>query len=332
MIAIEAEGLTKVYRNAVTAVDHIDLKVNEGEIFGFLGPNGTGKTTTIKLLTTLVRPTKGYARVLGQDVVKNADHVRRLIGTVPQGLSVDDDLTGMSNLILSSKLYHVPSNVAKKRVKELLEMVGLTDAAQRNVETYSGGMRKRLELIVGLIHQPKILFLDEPTLGLDVQTRSIMWKYIKSLNTNHGITIFLTTHYLEEADSLCDRVAIIDGGKIKVEGSPLQLKNTLGGDVIDLVVINADDSVVDMIRKNNFVRQIDVNNTHYRIKVAKGEESLPLLLEQLNRSGKQVHSVSLKKPTLDEVFLEHTGKSLRDADEGSDDARKQIYMTRRMRR
>jgi len=231
---IEVENLTKIYKGNIKAVDGISFDVDEGALFGFLGPNGAGKTTTIKLLTTLASITSGKATVLGYDVSKQPKMVRKSIGIVPQDLTIDNDLKGIENVMLAAKLYHVPNHVAKKQVEDLLELVGLTDAANRLVSTYSGGMRKRLELIVGLVHEPKVLFMDEPTLGLDVNTRKIIWDYIRKLNKEKKVTIFMTTHYLEEADALCDVAAIIDRGKIGARGSPEELKEILGGEVVTI--------------------------------------------------------------------------------------------------
>ena len=236
MDAISVENLSKIFNKKIVALDDVNFKVKNGEVFGFLGPNGAGKTTTIKVLTTLLRPTKGKVNVAGFDVIKEPDAVRSSIGIVPQSLTLDDDLKGITNLLLSAKLYHVPDKLAKERAEQLLDMVNLKDAIDRKVETYSGGMRKRLELIVGLIHEPKILFLDEPTLGLDIQTRSVIWKYLKNLNKEKKLTIFITTHYLEEADYLCDRIGIIDKGKIMVVDSPSRLKDELGGDIINIKI------------------------------------------------------------------------------------------------
>ena len=212
---IEAENLTKVYNGKVKAVDHISFSVDEGEIFGFLGPNGAGKTTTIKMLNTLATITEGRASVAGHDVSREPGPIRDSIGVVPQELTADDELKGIENLILTARLHHVTGDAAHKRAQELLKLVDLEAAADRKVRTYSGGMRRRLQLAMGLVHMPKVLFLDEPTLGLDLQTRKKMWDYIGKLNREHGLTVFMTTHYLEEADSLCNRVAIIDKGTIK---------------------------------------------------------------------------------------------------------------------
>ena len=233
MAIIEAKGLTRRF-DGLVAVDHIDLDVEEGEIFGFLGPNGAGKTTTIKMLTTLLKPSEGEAKVCGYDVVKQPDLVRRSIGVVFQEPALDDQLTGRENLDFHARLYGLNKREREERIEEVLKLVGLADRADELVKNYSGGMRRRLEIARGFIHHPRILFLDEPTLGLDVQTRRAIWNYIMKLNKKEGITIFLTTHYLEEADRLSDRVAIIDNGKILAVDSPRKLKDMIGSDVITL--------------------------------------------------------------------------------------------------
>ncbi|MCX8176592.1 MAG: ATP-binding cassette domain-containing protein, partial [Candidatus Bathyarchaeota archaeon] len=228
---VQVKGLTKVF-NKIVAVDHVTFDVFEGEIFGFLGPNGAGKTTTINMLTTILKPTEGWATVCGYDIVKEAGTVRNLIGVVPQEYTADEDLTGYENVILCANLYGLPKDLAKKRAAELFELAGLTKFKDKKVETYSGGMRRRLELICGLINMPKVLFLDEPTLGLDVQTRKAIWQYIRLLKEEFGVTVFMTTHYLDEADNLCDRIAIIDDGKLVVVGSPNTLKENLCEDIL----------------------------------------------------------------------------------------------------
>ena len=311
MHVIETNNLTKRFGTLV-AVDHVSFSVEEGEIFGFLGPNGAGKTTTINMLTTLMSPTEGSAKVGGLDVEKQDDKVREIVGLVPQDITVDDDLTGMENMMLQAKLYHVPTKVAKERIREVLNLVGLTEAANRRVETYSGGMRKLLELAEGLIHYPKVLFLDEPTLGLDVQTRVVVWDYIKKLRDKRGITMFLTTHYMEEADLLCDRIAIIDYGKIVALDTPQNLKDSLGGDIIEM---EFDQSSVDNTKTLSSLSQVkDVKKIGdvYRIKVSKGEEALPKIMEKVLKKNLRISKVSLVKPTLDQVYLEHTGRSLRE--------------------
>ena len=318
MEIVNVKNLSKVFDKEIVAVDNVSFQVKKGEIFGFLGPNGAGKTTTIKILTTLLQPTKGQVNIATFDVVKNPDEVRSSIGIVPQALTLDDDLKGMTNLLLSAKLYHVPDKIAKERADELLELVGLKDAAGRDVSTYSGGMRKRLELIIGLIHNPKVLFLDEPTLGLDIQTRSVIWDYLKKLNKENGLTIFITTHYLEEADLLCDRIAIIDQGKVLIEDTPSNLKQKLGGDIIEISV-DSHVKAKDLISELDYVEKIDVVEEKLRIKAEKGDEVLPLILEICKVNNIKVKTVSLSRPSLDEVFLEYTGKSMRDTGTGFSD-------------
>ena len=330
MSVIEANNLTKRFGKLV-AVDHVSFSVNEGEIFGFLGPNGAGKTTTINMLTTLINPSEGSAKVGGFDVAKQDGKVREIVGLVPQDLTVDEDLTGMENLMLQAKLYHVPIKVAKERITEALNLVGLTEAANRKVETYSGGMRKRLELAEGLIHYPKVLFLDEPTLGLDVQTRVVIWDYIKRLRDERGITMFLTTHYMEEADVLCDRLAIIDLGKIVVLDTSQNLKDSLGGDIIELEFNEDSDDNTKMLSSMSQVRDVKRIGSVYRVKVSKGEEALPEIMERLLKKKMRIRKVSLVKPTLDQVYLEYTGRSLREAQGERGDAFKRHIMLRRIR-
>ena len=318
MEIVNVKNLSKVFDKEIVAVDNVSFQVKKGEIFGFLGPNGAGKTTTIKILTTLLQPTNGQVNIATFDVKKNPDAVRSSIGVVPQALTLDDDLKGITNLLLSAKLYHVPDKIAKERANELLELVGLKDAATRDVSTYSGGMRKRLELIIGLIHNPKVLFLDEPTLGLDIQTRSVIWDYLKKLNKENGLTIFITTHYLEEADLLCDRIAIIDQGKVLVEDTPSKLKEKLGGDTIEIQVDNAV-KAKKLISEFSSVEKIDMIEEKLRIKTDKGNEVLPSILEICKGNNINVKAVALSKPSLDEVFLEYTGRSLRDTGAGFKD-------------
>ena len=329
MEAIRVKNLSKIFNKNIIAINKVSFTVKEGEIFGFLGPNGAGKTTTIKVLTTLLKPTNGEVSVASFDVEKESDAVRSSIGVVPQALTLDDDLKGITNLMISAKLYHVPDKIAKERAKDLLNLVGLTDAANREVNTYSGGMRKRLELIIGLVHEPKILFLDEPTLGLDIQTRYVIWKYLKNLNKEKGLTIFITTHYLEEADFLCDRIGIIDQGKILVENSPSELKEKLGGDIIEIMVDEVND-IKKELEKQSIVKKVDINEQNLRIEVEKGDIALPIILEVCSSKGIIVKRASLTRPSLDEVFLKYTGKSLRDAESTNTDNFTR-YLTRRNR-
>ena len=318
MEIVNVKNLSKIFDKEIVAVNNVSFQVKKGEIFGFLGPNGAGKTTTIKILTTLLQPTKGQVNIASFDVVKNPDGVRSSIGIVPQALTLDDDLKGMTNLLLSAKLYHVPDKIAKERANELLELVGLKDAARRDVSTYSGGMRKRLELIIGLIHNPKVLFLDDRTLGLDIQSRSVICDYLKKLNKENGLTIFITTHYLEEADLLCDRIAIIDQGEVLIEDTPSNLKQKLGGDIIEISV-DSHVKAKDLISELDYVEKIDVVEEKLRIKAEKGDEVLPVILEICKVNNIKVKTVSLSRPSLDEVFLEYTGKSMRDTGTGFSD-------------
>ncbi|MEM1551510.1 MAG: ATP-binding cassette domain-containing protein [Candidatus Bathyarchaeia archaeon] len=328
---IRAENLTKVFNKSLVAVDHVTFSVRDGEIFGFLGPNGAGKTTTINMLITVLKPTEGIASVLGYDIVKQANEVRKVIGVVPQEYTADEDLTGYENIMLCADLYGIPRETAKKRALELLELVELTEFKDKRVETYSGGMRRRLELACGLINRPKVLFLDEPTLGLDVQTRAATWEYIRRLKKEYGMTLFMTTHYLEEADALCDRIAIIDHGKIVVTGSPSELKDSLGGDIITISIKeNAD--VTSIIKSVENVKEVRSENGAYRIKTENGEATAPLIIEALRKKGYTVTRLSLTEPTLNEVYLEYTGRAMRDTEESRMEIMAQRLHLRRARK
>jgi ABC-2 type transport system ATP-binding protein len=327
---IKAEGLTKVFNHNLVAVDHIDFSVKHGEIFGFLGPNGAGKTTTINILITVLKPTAGEASVLGYDIAKEANAVRNIIGVVPQEYTADEDLTGYENILLCADLYGIPRDVSKKRASELLELVELTAFKDKKVQTYSGGMRRRLELTCGLVNRPKVLFLDEPTLGLDVQTRAATWNYVRMLKKEFGMTLFMTTHYLEEADALCDRIAIIDHGKIVVVGSPEELKHSLGGDLITLAIKENED-VTGLIQKVEHVKEVRKQDGTYRIKAEFGEVTTPFIIEALRRKGYTVTKLTLTEPTLNEVYLEYTGKSMRDAEESREAVFAQRMTVRRAR-
>ncbi|MEM0451688.1 MAG: ATP-binding cassette domain-containing protein [Nitrososphaerota archaeon] len=328
---IVVENLTKIFNKNIVAVDHVSFTVREGEIFGFLGPNGAGKTTTINMLTTVLKPTSGTAYVMGYDIVKQADMVRRVIGVVPQEYTADEDLTGYENLILCGDLYGLPREISKKRALELLELMELTKFKDKKVETYSGGMRRRLELACGLINRPKILFLDEPTLGLDVQTRMAIWDYIKKLREEYSMTIFMTTHYMEEADNLCDRIAIIDHGKIIVTGTPSELKNSVGSDVIELTLREIED-VSERLLRIEYVKNVVRKENVYVIQVEDGEVAVPVIIEVLKNHGYGVVKLSLRKPSLDEVYLMYTGRSIRDIEESRESAIVQRIMMRRARR
>ncbi|MGA2664003.1 MAG: ATP-binding cassette domain-containing protein [Nitrososphaerales archaeon] len=328
---IEAENLTKVYKGRVKAVDGISFSVEEGEIFGFLGPNGAGKTTTIKMLNTLATITAGRATVAGHDVSRDPGAVRDAIGVVPQELTADDELNGEENLMLAARLHHVGRDDAHRRTAELLKLVDLEQAANRKVRTYSGGMRRRLQLAMGLVHMPKVLFLDEPTLGLDIQTRAKMWDYIGRLNRESGLTVFMTTHYLEEADSLCHRVAIMDKGAIRISGTPAELKEKVGGDILTLELSTDAADLSDFFRSVPDVSEVTRTGQVYRIKLPKTEAALPVIVEGVVRKGVQIRSISFTKPTLDQVFLEVTGKSMRDEDVTESDSATQNFMMEKAR-
>jgi len=329
--ALVVEGLTKVFNKNLVAVDHVNFTVKEGEIFGFLGPNGAGKTTTINMLITVLKPTGGNAIVCGFDISKQPSEVRNCIGVVPQEYTADEDLTGRENILLCADLYGIPGEDSKKRAQELLELVELTKFKDKQVTTYSGGMRRRLELACGLINRPHVFFLDEPTLGLDVQTRAATWNYIKLLKKEYGMTIFMTTHYLEEADMLCDRVAIIDHGKIVTVGTPDALKEGLGGDIMTLSIKDSDADISKIIEKVPRVKEVKKQDGAYRIKVEDGEETAPTIIDAIRTEGHKVTRLSLTKPTLDEVYLEYTGKSMREEEESKETLFRQRVTMRRAR-
>ncbi|MGD0071310.1 MAG: ATP-binding cassette domain-containing protein [Candidatus Bathyarchaeia archaeon] len=308
---VKVEKLSKTFGN-LKAVDNVSFEIKEGEIFGLLGPNGAGKTTTINMLTTLLKPTSGDAKVCGFNILKQANEVRRNVGVVPQEYTADEDMTGKNNILLCADLYGIPRSDSKPHAEELLKLVELQDAANKKVSTYSGGMRRRLELACGLINYPRLLFLDEPTLGLDVQTRTAVWKYIKTLKEEYRMTLLMTTHYLEEADSLCDRIAIIDHGHIIKIGSPEELKESVGGDVIVVVIKELEPDISSDIAQIKLVKDVKKNNNTYRIKAELGEEASPQITDLIRSKGLHVTRVSLTKPTLDEAYLEFTGRSLRE--------------------
>ncbi len=328
---IEVSDLTKKF-GELTAVNHVSFQVREGEIFGFLGPNGAGKTTTINMLTTVLRPNGGTAKVNGHDVSHEALDVRRSIGLVPQEYTADEDLTGMENLLLIASLYEVPKAEARSRAADLMELVQLKDAADRTVDTYSGGMRRRLELAIGLVNRPKVLFLDEPTLGLDVQTRTAVWDYIRLLKAKYHMTLFMTTHYLEEADNLCDRIAIIDHGKIVALDTPTALKDSLGGDIVEIHVNRpGEDGLAAALGAIPNVKQVLPVDGGYRLTVANGEETAPLILDTIRAQNLKATRISIAKPTLDEVYLARTGRTLREEEGSREEMMRQRMTTRRAR-
>jgi ABC-2 type transport system ATP-binding protein len=308
---IAVRNLSKTF-GKLKAVDNVSFEVKTGEIFGFLGPNGAGKSTTINMLTTLLKPSSGTAQVCGYDVYKNANEVRRNVGVVPQEYTADEDMTGRDNIILCADLYGLSRSISQPHAEELLKLVELTDAANRKVSTYSGGMRRRLELATGLINYPKLLFLDEPTLGLDVQTRTAVWNYIRMVKQQYHMTLFLTTHYLEEADALCGRIAIIDHGHIVKIGTPDELKASVGGDVIVIGVVEKTPDISSAIARIELVKDVKKNDGVYRIKAERGEEATPEIIDLIRSRGLHVTKIALTKPTLDEAYLEYTGRSMRE--------------------
>ncbi|CAG0996668.1 Linearmycin resistance ATP-binding protein LnrL [Flavobacteriales bacterium] len=315
LYAIETSGITKRF-DEVNAVNKISISVKPGELFGLLGPNGAGKTTLISMLSTMIEPSGGSALVWGHNVMKDADAVRQNIGVVFQDTTLDDRLTGRENLDLHGRLYGLDGKTRKERIKEVLSLVELTERADAIVKTYSGGMMRRLEIARGLMHHPHVLFLDEPTLGLDPQTRMHIWDYIKKLNKEEGVTILLTTHYMEEADKLCDRIAIIDNGEIVALDTPQNLKNSLGGDVITLGLGNPDDvdKLYNSYQKDGCANIITItqNQNEVFITVNNGERQIPHILLLASQAGISIISVSLRKPTLDDVFIHYTGRAIRD--------------------
>ncbi|MCF7890904.1 ATP-binding cassette domain-containing protein [Candidatus Bipolaricaulota bacterium] len=302
---IEVENLTKDYGD-LRAVNEINFEVQEGEIFGFLGPNGAGKTTTIKMLCALLAPTSGSARIAGLDVAKNPMEIKKQIGLVFQTSSLDDRLTGRENLSFHSRLYNVERKLEKERIKELGERVGLSDRLDDRVKNYSGGMKRRLELIRGMIHHPHVLFLDEPTLGLDPQTRSYIWDYIQELKRKEDISIFLTTHYMDEVE-LANRAAIIDEGDIIALDSVEALKDQLGGDLIFLETEDNEKAYKEL--EKEFDIEIERVDSKLKLTVEKGEQLIPQLTRVLSSN---IKSINLHEPTMDDVFLHLTGKEIRE--------------------
>ncbi len=328
LYSIETKSLTKSFGDVV-AVDDISFSVQKGEIFGFLGPNGAGKSTTMMILTTLLKPTSGQALISEFDVATNAKQVRENIGYVQQETTVDEYLTGRENLLLQAKLNHIPKDEMSKRIDEVLDLIELGDKQDEPVVTYSGGMRKRLDIACGFLHRPKVLFLDEPTVGLDIQTRRKIWEYIKKIHDAFEMTIFLTTHYMEEADQLCDRIGIIDGGKIQVIDSPENMKNAMGNEVISLVFEGKNrDSFLSELQKIEFVNKINEDGSKLTLFASNGTEVIPKVFQISSELDTKITSISLTQPTLDDVFISYTGHEIRDDDSGFNRKREHAKMTR----
>jgi ABC-2 type transport system ATP-binding protein len=308
MSIIQLKKLSKNFKK-FKAVNHISFNVEKGEVFGFLGPNGAGKTTTLSMLATILKPSSGSAIIDGNDIQENKHEVRKSIGIVFQDPSLDEDLTAYENLIFHGVMYEVPKEIREKRIDELLKLVDLHTRKHHFVKTFSGGMKRRLEIARGLLHRPKVLFLDEPTLGLDPQTRQHIWNYIEKLNKNEKITILLTTHYMEEADKLCDRIAIIDHGKILALKTPAELRAVIGGEIISFES-NHNKELANLFSGQKWVNRVKHHNDKLNITVQNAEHSLPKLLKLANKFT--VSSVSIHKPTLEDAFLHYTGHTIRE--------------------
>lgn len=324
--AIQVTDLTKTFTD-LTAVNHISFEIEQGEIFGLLGPNGAGKTTTLSILATMQKPTSGSATVQGKDILKDEDGVRKAIGIVFQDQSLDEELTARENMDFHGRLYRIPPDIRRQRIDELLRLVELHDRKDDLVKTFSGGMRRRLEIARGLLHHPSVLFLDEPTLGLDPQTRNHLWQYIATLSKEKNITIILTTHYMEEADRLCDRIAIIDHGTIIALDTPQSLKDGIGGDIITIKTPDYDTAA--QVLTGSWIEQVELHNDEVRIHLHNAEQHISDIITLLNQHHIPIHSVSVHKPTLEDVFLAFTGKTIR---EQESDKKEMIRRQFKMRR
>jgi ABC-2 type transport system ATP-binding protein len=327
MAIIEAKGLARDFtsrKRTVHAVRGVDLTVEEGEVVGFLGPNGAGKTTTLRMLTTLLRPTAGTATVAGADLLRDPKGVRRRIGFVPQAIGqtmggTSDNALVIEELMDQGAAYRIGREETARRAASLVELLELGGLDQRFVKTLSGGQRRRLEIALGLVHQPPLVFLDEPTTGLDPQSRSNMWEHIRRLRADLGTTVFLTTHYLDEADALCDRLFVIDNGVIVAVGTPDELKRRVSGDVVTLSVNGDKEAAHKLLADSPVTREITLADGALRLTVDHGEAALPVLLRTLDGAGITMSAISLARPTLDDVFLTLTGRSLRDDSPGGAD-------------
>jgi ABC-2 type transport system ATP-binding protein len=311
---IETRGLRRVFKTrkrAVEAVAGVDLSVRSGEIFGFLGPNGAGKTTTLRMLATLLPPSGGTATVAGCNLSTQPGQIRERIGYVGQAGGADPEITGRRELVFQARLYGLSLGAANKRAAELITMLELEICADRAGKTYSGGQKRRLDIGLGLVHNPQLLFLDEPTTGLDPQSRARVWDEVKRMH-DRGTTVFLTTHYLDEADALCDRIAIIDYGKIVAEGTPEELKRAIAGDVVTLNVTGDQQRALDLLKEQPFVREAKLDEGAVILYVDRGEVAMPAILRLLDGAGLTLVTVGLHRPSLDDVFLRQTGRSLRE--------------------
>ena len=314
---ISVEGLVEVYSDGTKAVDGISFQVNEGEFFGFLGPNGAGKSTTIKVLTTLLKKTAGNVSVAGFNIEKDADKIRKVIGVQSQETVIDQDLTGRENMMLQGHLHQMGGEALRKRVDELLNLVGIADVADRRAGHYSGGMKKRLDLASALVHEPKLLFLDEPTTGLDPQSRAAIWEYLSKLNKEERITIFLTTQYMEEADKLCERLFIIDQGKVVASGTPESLKREVGADSITMTLEDGGASTETTSKAKQVlggmqgINQVIESDGGLTVYAKNASTIIADIVRAFDSNGIRLSAVNFASPTLDDVFLQHTGKRIR---------------------
>ena len=336
--AIEVKNLTKIYKGGIVAVNNISFYVNKGEIFGFLGPNGAGKSTTIKVLIGLLRPTRGELFLNRVDIVKHPEQIKRDTGYAAQETAIDDRLTCFENIYLQGRFYHLSREEIEKRSEEVLKMFDLFDRKNNLALTFSGGMLKRLDIAEALIHRPKVLFLDEPTLGLDVQTRQTIWEYIRNLRRRNQMTIFLTTHYMEEADALCDRVAVIDEGKIKAIDSPEKLKQQIGGDIITVNFSEVSNGKIQKmlgeVRQIPQVKKVNLGRDKiYQIVVSqRGDKIIPEIFSISQRNGININSIRLKRPSLEDVYLHFTGRTIQEKEESRESLIKTRIMKRKLRR
>jgi len=315
MKAVEVTHLSKVYKGNIKAIDDVSFSVDEGIIFGFLGPNGAGKSSTIKILVTLAHATKGNACIFGKDVARESSLVREMIGYVPQELSADGSLTGYENLLLSAKLYNIPKKERRQRITDILRIMGLTERSKDLVSTYSGGMIRRLEIGQAMLHRPRLLFLDEPTIGLDPAGRKLVWEHIRTLNTEWKTTIFLTTHYMEEADALCDQIGIIDKGKIAIVDTPESLKQDVGAGIISATLEfnnHQKDAVsyLTTLLKDYIITLKQQTPQKWQFIVKNASQNAPAVLQQLTDHQITVCDLEIKSPTLEDAFLKYTGARL----------------------
>lgn len=309
--SIQTESLSKTFGN-LNAVDNISFEVGDSEIFGFLGSNGAGKSTTMMILTTLLRPTSGRALIAGYDVTTQAKKVRENIGYVQQDTAADEYMTGRENLLLQAKLNHVDKKLINSRIDDILELIDLVDKQDDTVLTYSGGMKKRLDIAGGLLHRPRVLFLDEPTVGLDIHTRRKIWKYIKDVHKEYKMSVFLSTHYMEEADQLCDRVGIIDHGQIQTIDTPKSIKSALGQEIVHITTNSEPQMLASRIKTLEDIKNIKIQDENIAVFTADGAHIIPKIFQIAMASAIEITSISLTRPTLDDVFLYYTGHKLQD--------------------